>query len=66
MSARWIRVPSEPRHDLTAALVAGTLAVGVGVATFYMVRLLLAREPLPGGGPEREATPPHEQAGGGA
>ena len=66
MSARWIRVPSEPRHDLTAALVAGTLAVGVGVVTFYLVRLLLAREPLPGGGPEREATPPHERAGGGA
>ncbi len=64
MSARWIRVPSEPRHDLTAALVAGTLAVGVGLTTFYLVRLLLAREPLPGGGPGPEAAPPREGSGG--
>ncbi|MHB1192749.1 MAG: hypothetical protein ACYC6F_06845 [Longimicrobiales bacterium] len=47
MSARWIRTPPEPHDDVAAALVAGALAVGVGLAAFWITRLFLARERLP-------------------
>lgn len=45
---RWIRVRPKGRESLGASLVAGVAAAGVGVATFYLTRLLLAREPLEG------------------
>lgn len=45
---RWIRVPPGRRDNLGAALAAGALAAGVGVLTFYVTRLFLAREPLDG------------------
>ena len=63
MSARWIRVPAETRDDVTAALVAGALAVGVGVATFWLTRVLLARERLPGEEAGRPALRPGDGTG---
>jgi len=56
MSARWIRTPPEARDDVAAALVAGTLAVGVGLAAFWITRLFLARERLPDAPAERAGT----------
>ena len=47
MSARWIRTPPEPSDEVAAALVAGAIAVGVGLAAFWIARLFLARERLP-------------------
>jgi hypothetical protein len=46
MRARWIRLRPEPKDNAAAALLAATLGLGVGAAVFYVVRLLLAREPL--------------------
>lgn len=60
MSGPWIRVPAEPRHDVAAGLVAGALAAGVGLVTFYLVRTLLAREPVGGDPPP----PPARTSGG--
>lgn len=45
---RWIRVRPDRGENLRAALAAGALAAGVGVVSFYLTRLLLAREPLQG------------------
>jgi hypothetical protein len=64
VSARWIRVPPERRHDVTAALVAGALAVGVGATAFWLTRLFLAREPLPREGAERTAPRSADASGG--
>ena len=41
--SRWIRVRPGRRENLRAAL-----AAGIGVESFYLTRLLLAREPLQG------------------
>jgi hypothetical protein len=46
VSVRWIRLRAGRRDSAVAALFAATLGLGVGAATFYVVRLLLAREPL--------------------
>jgi len=46
MRVRWARVPARPRDTLTAAVAAASVATAVGFATFYLTRLLLAREPL--------------------
>jgi hypothetical protein len=43
---RWVRTPAGGRENAGAALVAGAVAAGVGVVTFYLTRVLLAREPL--------------------
>jgi len=50
MSAPWIRRPPEARDTAAAFVLAGVAAVGVGAVTFYLTRLLLAREPLGGRG----------------
>lgn len=49
MSPRYVRKQIERRDEVAAALAAGTLAVGVGLVAFYVVRLFLSREPLPSG-----------------
>lgn len=57
MSQEWIRVPPEPRDTLAVGVVASVVAAGVGLATFYLLRTFLAREPLKGSpppGPLRE------------
>ena len=43
---RWVRNDPDRRETLGAGLVAGAVAAGVGVVTFYLARLFLAREPL--------------------
>lgn len=48
MSQEWIRVPPEPRDTVAAGIVAGAVAAGVGLVTFYLLRTFLAREPLKG------------------
>jgi hypothetical protein len=58
MSPRYIRRAPERRDEVAAAVVSGALGVGVGLVAFYVVRLFLSREPLPGGSrgdDEREA-----------
>jgi ABC-type sulfate transport system permease component len=47
MSPRYIRKDLEARDEAAAALASSMLAIGVGLITFYVVRLLLSREPLP-------------------
>ena len=44
MKARYLRFEPSRSDDLSAALVSGAVAVGVGVVTFYFARLLLSRE----------------------
>ena len=46
MSGEWIRVPPERGDTARALLTAGVVAAGAGVVTFYLTRLLLARERL--------------------
>ncbi len=46
MRVRWARVPARPGDNLKAGAVAAGVAAAVGLATFYLTRLLLAREPL--------------------
>lgn len=63
MNAPWIRVPPRARDTFAASLVAGVVAAGVGLVTFYLARTILAREPL------EETHPPGtrgEARGGGA
>lgn len=43
---RWIRMPPEREDTVGAAALAVVAGVGVGVATWYVARLLLAREPV--------------------
>lgn len=46
MRRRYLRVPPQREHEVTAAVVAGAAATCVGLATFYFVRLMLSREPM--------------------
>lgn len=66
MSARWIRTPPDLRDDVAAALVAGALALGVGVATFWITRVFLARERLPEEPPARPGPGSDDTRGGAA
>jgi hypothetical protein len=68
MSVRWIRRPTGRRECAGALIAAGAVAVGVGAATFYVVRLLLSREPLGAAGlvgpravPSGEGAPEKEE-----
>lgn len=45
---RWLRLPPERGDTLGAALISGALGAGVGLVSFYLARLFLAREPLDG------------------
>ena len=65
MKRRWIRVPPERGDNVRSALVAGVLAAGVGVVTFWVVRLFQAREPL-GGAPPTVREEPSREPGEGA
>jgi hypothetical protein len=60
MSARWVRTPPERRDDVAAVLVAGALAVGVGLAAFWITRAFLARERLPEAPTARPGSRNHE------
>jgi len=44
MRRRFIRREPDRKETAAAALVSGVLAAGVGLVTFYFVRLLLARD----------------------
>lgn len=46
MSRYYRRVEKGRRTSLQAGLVAGGLATAVGAVSYYLVRLLLSREPL--------------------
>lgn len=54
MSPRYLRNEPDRKENITAALISGILAAGVGLVTFYFTRLILARdsvgEPEPGEG----------------
>ena len=51
MSRRFVRREPEPKETVGAALLSGALAVGVGLVSFYFVRLLLARDEVGGSRP---------------
>jgi hypothetical protein len=57
MSRYYRRTTPGPRENLGAGLVAAGLAAGVAAASFYLVRLFLAREPLD---PASSAGPPSD------
>lgn len=68
MSVPWIRMPAGRREHTAALLAAGAAAVGVGVATFYVVRLILSRErvEIPGSDETRGTLPegtPRDEVG---
>ena len=54
MSPRYLRNEPSSRENLVAALISGAVAVGVVVLTFYLARLLVAREAL-GGSDEEDS-----------
>ena len=47
-----------------ALVVAGAVAAGVGLFTYYLARLLLAREKMPGAGPPHEVEGDASEGGG--
>lgn len=55
MSSRYVRNEPDSRENLSAAVISGALAACVGLATFYLARLLLAREPIGAPGLEKPA-----------
>ena len=57
MSGPWIRVPPDGGDRARALIAAGALAAGVGLITFYLTRLMLARERLGEGGPPGRTDP---------
>lgn len=57
MSPRWLRIRPTRRDDAMAGIVAGAVAAGAGLVTFYFARLLLARAPLEDPDPEPEPRP---------
>jgi len=63
MRRRWIRVRPERRENVGALMAAGVVATGVGALTFYLTRLLLAREPVDAH--RRAAAGPTGDSGGG-
>ena len=64
MSGEWIRVPPGRDENARALLAAGALAAGVGVVTFYLTRLLLARERLSLEGPPGRTRDAEDDGGG--
>ena len=48
MSPRYIRRRLDANESMAAGLVATALGITVGAVVLYFVRLMLAREPLPG------------------
>ena len=55
MSGPWIRVLPDRGDNAGAAIAAAAVAAGVGLVTFYLTRLLLAREGLGEDGPPGRA-----------
>lgn len=45
MTPRYIRSRPGRKDTATAAVASAVLAAGVGLVTFYLVRLLLTRDP---------------------
>ena len=64
MTQRWIRVPPDRDDHGRALLVAGAVAAGVGLITFYLTRLLMARDELAGDGPSGGDEGGAEEGGG--
>lgn len=48
MSARWMRRPARREDALAAAAVSLAIGAGVAAVAFYVVRVMLAREPIGG------------------
>jgi hypothetical protein len=46
VSPRYARGRVERRDDAAAGLVSAALGIGVGLVAFYVLRLMLSREPL--------------------
>ncbi len=63
---RWIEVPITKEQTVQAGLMSGIVAVGAGVLTFYVTRMLLAREPLDAPPGRVGRIEPDDRVGGGA
>lgn len=59
----WIRTRPTTEDNAGAGLAALAVAAGVGVATFYLVRLFLAREPVALPEARTETPPDREREG---
>jgi hypothetical protein len=59
MSRYYRRIEGGRKTSIQAGLVAGGIAAAVGAVSYYMVRLILSREPL---GPVPETFPPRDAA----
>jgi hypothetical protein len=46
VTVRYLRQRPNRRENLEATLISGALAAGIGLVTFYFVRLILARETI--------------------
>jgi len=60
MSPRYIRNPPRTADDVAAAALSAALAACVGLVTFYLARLILAREPMAGRDLRSQDDPNHE------
>lgn len=58
MSIYYRRTSPGPRENLGAGLAAVGAAAGVAAVTFYLVRLILTREPLSSGPPGSDPAGP--------
>jgi hypothetical protein len=46
MRRRWVRRAPERKDDVGALMAAGIVAAGVGAVTYYLARLIFARDPV--------------------
>lgn len=43
---RWVPAPPDRRESILSGLVGAAVGIGAGLATWYLTRTLLAREPV--------------------
>lgn len=61
MSARWVRRPLRGEDALAATAVSVAIGAGVAAVAFYVVSVVLAREPI--GDPRLLAAPERQREG---
>jgi len=61
VSPRYRRRRAEPEDQAVAGVISAAVGVGVGLVAFYFLRLMLTREPLPGGSVSPPQSPDREE-----